>query len=173
MADQKKQIKPIETLYAGILFRSRLEARWARYFDELKIKWQYEREGFETPSGRYLPDFWLTQVSMWAEVKPEWPTAHDIARCKRVAIGSGHPFLILDGPPAASNYWFIEPDSPRDDLWNDMIFTGRKYWLTEGRFYTCTGLEFPQRQLDNFVSTHEMKAIKTALSARFEFGAQG
>ncbi len=55
-------IKPIETLYAGIRFRSRLEARWAVLFDKLSIKWFYEYEGFETPTGKYLPDFWLPEI---------------------------------------------------------------------------------------------------------------
>lgn len=51
-------IKPIETEYKGYRFRSRLEARWAVFFDALGIEYQYEPEGFELPSGkRYLPDF--------------------------------------------------------------------------------------------------------------------
>lgn len=56
-------IKPIETEYKGYRFRSRLEARWAVFFDALGIKWEYEPEGFELPSGkRYLPDF---RVKCW------------------------------------------------------------------------------------------------------------
>ena len=52
------QIKPIETKYNGYRFRSRLEARWAVFFDALGIEYEYEPEGFELPSGkRYLPDF--------------------------------------------------------------------------------------------------------------------
>lgn len=52
------EIKPIETIYNGYRFRSRLEARWAVFFDELGVQYEYEPEGFEMPSGnRYLPDF--------------------------------------------------------------------------------------------------------------------
>ena len=40
-------IKAIETRYAGYRFRSRLEARWAVFFDTLGLKWQYEPEGYE------------------------------------------------------------------------------------------------------------------------------
>jgi hypothetical protein len=40
-------IKPIETLYRGYKFRSRLEARWAVFFDVAGIAWQYEPEGFD------------------------------------------------------------------------------------------------------------------------------
>lgn len=52
------RIKPIETEYNGYRFRSRLEARWAVFFDALGVRYEYEPEGFELPSGKlYLPDF--------------------------------------------------------------------------------------------------------------------
>lgn len=52
------EIKPIETIYNGYRFRSRLEARWAVFFDCLGVKYEYEPEGFELPGvGGYLPDF--------------------------------------------------------------------------------------------------------------------
>ena len=34
--------KPIETTYNGVRLRSRLEARWAVFFDALGVKWLYE-----------------------------------------------------------------------------------------------------------------------------------
>lgn len=40
-------IKAIETLYNGYKFRSRLEARWAVFFDAVGSKWEYEKEGFD------------------------------------------------------------------------------------------------------------------------------
>lgn len=64
------EIRAIETSYAGCRFRSRLEARWAVVFDHLDITWQYEPQGYEIPGGgRYLPDFWLASLGLWAEVK--------------------------------------------------------------------------------------------------------
>ena len=70
-------IKAIETQYKGYRFRSRLEARWAVFFDALGLAWEYEPEGFELGGGvRYLPDFRVTHPSghaTWYEVKPrEW-----------------------------------------------------------------------------------------------------
>lgn len=51
-------IKPIETLYNGYRFRSRLEARWAVFFDALGVKYEYEPQGFDLGNGLYyLPDF--------------------------------------------------------------------------------------------------------------------
>ena len=40
-------IKPIETVYNGYRFRSRLEARWAVFFRAVGIEYQYEPEGFD------------------------------------------------------------------------------------------------------------------------------
>lgn len=67
-------VKAIETIYNGYRFRSRLEARWAVLFDALGIRYQYEPEGYEVPfiKGaplRYLPDFYLPDYGIFAEVK--------------------------------------------------------------------------------------------------------
>lgn len=61
----------IETEYRGIRFRSRLEARWAVFFDVAGIEWKYETEGYEVDGHRYLPDFWLPDSKVWVEVKGE------------------------------------------------------------------------------------------------------
>jgi hypothetical protein len=69
-------IAPIETRYAGCRFRSRLEARWAVFFDHLGIEWLYEPEGYKLPSGSYLPDFLIhphTEFAFWLEIKPTLP----------------------------------------------------------------------------------------------------
>lgn len=52
-------IKPIETVYNGYRFRSRLEARWAVFFDALGVQYEYEPEGFSKNGLMYLPDFRL------------------------------------------------------------------------------------------------------------------
>lgn len=66
-------LTPIDTPYKGHLFRSRLEARWAVFFDQLGLKWEYEPEGFVLSDGtRYLPDFRVKTpqgCDMWIEVK--------------------------------------------------------------------------------------------------------
>lgn len=63
-------LKPIETEYNGYKFRSRLEARWAVFFDSAGIEYQYEPEGFDLPSGGYLPDFYLPELQVFVEIKP-------------------------------------------------------------------------------------------------------
>lgn len=63
-------LKAIETHYQGCLFRSRLEARWAVFFDALDIPWEYEKEGYDLgEAGWYLPDFWLPQQQCFFETK--------------------------------------------------------------------------------------------------------
>lgn len=60
----------IETVYNGHRFRSRLEARWAIFFDILGIKWVYEPEGFVLSDKTcYLPDFYLPESDSFFEVK--------------------------------------------------------------------------------------------------------
>lgn len=63
-------IKAIETEYNGYRFRSRLEARWAVFFDAAGIEYQYEPEGFELSCGWYLPDFYLPDFEIYVEIKP-------------------------------------------------------------------------------------------------------
>lgn len=61
--------KPIETEYNGYRFRSRLEARWAVFFDAMDIRYEYEYDGYESYGYYYLPDFWLPDYKIHAEVK--------------------------------------------------------------------------------------------------------
>jgi hypothetical protein len=66
------EIKAIETIYRGYRFRSRVEARWAVFFDAVGLPFEYEKEGFKLEDGtRYLPDFWLPSMKMWVEIKSE------------------------------------------------------------------------------------------------------
>lgn len=63
-------LKPIETVYKGYKFRSRLEARWAVFFDEMGVEWEYEPQGFEFGNGlKYLPDFHLPKGDLFVEIK--------------------------------------------------------------------------------------------------------
>lgn len=71
-------MKAIETHYAGCRFRSRLEARWAFFMDLMDVRWEYEHEGWELPSGRYLPDFRLPHAKVHLEIKGETPTQREV-----------------------------------------------------------------------------------------------
>lgn len=76
-------IKAIETHYKGYRFRSRLEARWAVFFDALDIKWEYEPEGYDLNEfGLYLPDFFLPEFNCWIEIKGTYPSDLELDKCR-------------------------------------------------------------------------------------------
>ena len=100
----KGQPKAIDTYYAKRFFRSRLEARWAVFFDALKIEWDYEREGYELGGIRYLPDFWLpgvylrrkADVGLWVEIKP---TVEEMKENERKFFILDKPVVVFVGAP--------------------------------------------------------------------------
>lgn len=53
------RIDAIPTRYAGVQFRSLLEAKWACVFDLLKLQWDYEpmELGGDPPGTGFIPDF--------------------------------------------------------------------------------------------------------------------
>lgn len=59
----------IKTEYAGRLYRSKLEADWARVFDALNIPFEYEDRGRYFGDLFYLVDFWLPKSRQFIEVK--------------------------------------------------------------------------------------------------------
>jgi hypothetical protein len=57
------------TTYGGTQFRSRLEARWAAFFDLAQWRWEYE----PSDDAGWVPDFILVDSGVAVEVKPiEW-----------------------------------------------------------------------------------------------------
>ena len=73
----------LATTYRGIRFRSRLEARWAMFFDILGIDFHYEPGSFPVVPGGYTPDFLIPKQAtfdrrLWVEVKPSDYEPHDV-----------------------------------------------------------------------------------------------
>lgn len=125
-------IKAIETRYAGCRFRSRLEARWAVLFDHMRIEWQYEPQGFELPSGPYLPDFYLPGFgihdggpdSAWVEVKGRQATARERRLLSELSesTAEGHVYLLQGDIPRKSG-WITAPSlSYLSQEWCDNSF---------------------------------------------------
>lgn len=85
-------LKAIETVYAGYRFRSRLEARWAVFFDTLGIAWEYEKEGYDLgEAGWYLPDFWLPDAFQWVEIKAQEPSDIEREKCRQLVLQQDNP----------------------------------------------------------------------------------
>ena len=92
-------IKPIKTRYKGILFRSKLEARFAYFFDQLRLSWKYETRAYKLPAlGWYLPDFTLSNI--FVEVKPTYPLMIEINKMRALCHGTTRSGCILFGSVA-------------------------------------------------------------------------
>ena len=99
-----------ETRYKNIVFRSRLEARWAVFFDTLGLIWDYEPEGYVLNNGAsYLPDFFVHDVKghvgnsrngIYVEVKGEL-TSYD----KQKISGFEYPIFVVGNIPDSTNVW--------------------------------------------------------------------
>lgn len=97
-----KKIKPIETEYNGYKFRSRLEARWAVFFDAIGLKYEYEVEGFEMDGNRYLPDFYIPSVNRWFEIKAKPLSVSELKKCESFCENKDNgdiKYSILIGSP--------------------------------------------------------------------------
>lgn len=113
-------IKAIETQYKGYRFRSRLEARWAVFFDALGLKWEYEPEGYDLGEGDwYLPDFYLKDWGMWAEVKPDVPNEGEIRKMWKLSKAfrgdedrGWREHVILCGTPGKPSVYLGTDDPP-------------------------------------------------------------
>ena len=99
-------IKAIESRYAGHRFRSRLEARWAVFFDVLGLAWSYEPEGYGLGEvGAYLPDFFVPKLNggVFFEVKPDGylPDAGEQRLWLTFSQEIRHPLIVLRGTPGS------------------------------------------------------------------------
>ena len=92
-------LKPIETIYNGHRFRSRLEARWAVFFDEMEIPFVYEPEGYDLNGIWYLPDFWVPCWNSFVEIKPTNPSGDETTKCRLLAEAAEKRVLAFHGQP--------------------------------------------------------------------------
>jgi hypothetical protein len=130
-----KSIKPMETIYDGHRFRSRLEARWAFFFNAVGIKYVYEMDRYPLPGASvptYLPDFWLPyskETSTWSkyrgyghwfEVKGVDPTEEEIESLLDLSILTGHNGILVVGLPGEHTQ-LVTSRSGTYDWWNDDI----------------------------------------------------
>ena len=184
--------KAIETSYKGCRFRSRLEARWAVFFDEIGATWEYEPEGFVLSDGtKYLPDFFVRMNDMlsshsgsgyWVEVKGTYPTHEEIKKMEMLVDGGMHHGYLAYGYPGANNMIPVWKNSSRKVSEEESAAME----ILEG----LSGFKKARKNMEDPVfnllwsavvtccsETIGMSAIKKAVdvarSARFEFGESG
>lgn len=111
------KIEPIQTYYKGYKFRSRLEARWAVFFDTLGIKYEYEPEGYVLNNGKwYLPDFKFFNVylrnkqskNLYVEIKADNKLAEDVADTN--ILNFDYDIIVFGNQP----FFHIWPNGPYD-----------------------------------------------------------
>ncbi len=99
-------IKAHPTVYRDVHFRSRLEARWAAFFDLAGWKWEYE----PLDLNRWTPDFRVTfpcghsecngSHTLLVEIKPYYSIEEFKGHpCMNYPYGNGYPDGLFD--PAA------------------------------------------------------------------------
>jgi hypothetical protein len=169
-------IKPIETQYKGYRFRSRLEARWAVFFDALGVRWEYEKEGYDLgEAGWYLPDFWLPHTveelaqegwGLWCEIKPLPATDTELQKAIALAVHTKHNVLIFQGSCGQGEYEVTKISTVHFD--QPEIFRGM-YFRNDGGHVSLendSGMgSYPAVYNGNLEA-----AFKAVKSARFEHG---
>lgn len=57
-------------VYGGVVMRSSWEIKFAKYLDNIGVKYEYEPKSFILSNGtRYIPDFYLPTEDLWVEIK--------------------------------------------------------------------------------------------------------
>lgn len=174
-------LQSIETRYAGHRFRSRLEARWAVFFDTLGVRWEYEPQGFELSPlseatlkrmadehlrepqpedanhlGSYLPDFWLPDQAAWFEVKGADPSHEEWARLFRFAELTDQRFFIAVGSIPDPRR-IDESGHPQEDGFEIYTYSDLHYAWTRCRWCGSFDLTFDARSARTRCGCHKAK----------------
>jgi hypothetical protein len=101
----KYTIEAKPTFYNGVQFRSRLEARWAAYFDIEGWIWHYEPIDF----GLWSPDFLLNieegSTDWYIEVKPITKPDHETGMKMLRATSMESKLMMLGLNTSRAWYW--------------------------------------------------------------------
>lgn len=165
-------LQPIQTEYKGHVFRSRLEARWAVFFDTLGVRYEYEKEGFNLDGLWYLPDFWLSDLECWVEIKPNMTDACDTEAAKRLRkIGKSSVFTVF-GNPWVGEY-AIACSLGNYFHWGTVSGKSDELWVCCERVFAALTCGWLGAFLPDEEGTDIVAAFRAARSARFEHGQSG
>ena len=130
-------IKAKETRYGGINFRSRLEAKWAAFFDLIGWNWTYEPVDF----CGWSPDFVIKgKTLVYVEVKPIFDIDKqvtdkiDASGCSDevLLVGAEGPFIGKSGFECIGwlrDAWFHDDEVPCNP-WDESVMVS---WETEAQ----------------------------------------
>lgn len=167
------------TNYNGYHFRSRLEARWAVFFEAMSIQYRYEYEDFMLPGGtRYLPDFYFPQLGYggcFGEVKHQF-TEEEVNKCEQLCRLTKRIVLLLEDVPdfkCVAGLSFCDDDT--EDLRNTIRVERHPYIIMnegkwENKLFVEPGWEDENGYFDkSYADDTYTKAVMASRYARFEF----
>lgn len=180
-------MKAINTLYKNCLFRSRLEARWAVFFDALDIEWEYEKEGYDLGGGVwFLPDFWMPSFHCFWEIKPKH--GYDKEDANKYELFTS-PLAVAQGYPGGWNDYTVDIyGAPWVEEINDYAtwcsFSHGEGWIAQcpkcknvdfvfcgwaGYIRDCHCWDSPHKAYKESGIEHEsfQNAVRLSMSARF------
>lgn len=109
-----KIIQSIFTNYAGYTFKSRLEARWAVFFDHMKLDYMYEPVCMFLPAAscNYSPDFFVPHlqlaggrdVAVWIEIKGPSPISEELKKASELCGQTETDVYMFFGDIGTSAY---------------------------------------------------------------------
>lgn len=103
MQKETEEPKAKRTQYDGYTFRSRNEAKWAVFFNYMRIEYVYEERDVQDRYGRVLPDFYLPQLGVYVEVKhDDYPKETRDSHIRKYGViprTIGKPCMIAYGNP--------------------------------------------------------------------------
>jgi hypothetical protein len=142
VTSNSKAPEPIETPYGGVVFRSKLEARWAMFLDSFAIVWEYEPRFVELPSGvNYLPDFRLPEIDTWLEVKGDhnervfkFDEFSKAVQEHSARAGYGDEVVAILGRPPFGPFTAWEPE---DQILSACEYCNAWQWWSKFGTYTC------------------------------------
>ena len=169
------EIKAIETEYNGYKFRSRLEARWAVFFDAMKIPYEYEPEGYKFEDGTlYLPDFRIqvrhrSYTDEWEPVFAEIKglmSQRDKQKIEK--LSEYHPVIVLGNLPANVEEYF-DLYNKHDGFHSYRYMDGDEYMAAFSIYKGIPWICGPDH--DQYDGGKKMNAaLLKARQARFEHG---
>lgn len=131
---EAQKLAPKKTYYAGVTFRSQLEAQFAFFFNACNgLIWDYEP--FRDEESDYVPDFIIKRdhsrlKELYVEVKP-LPNLTDKYAEKMAKFAEKHPLLIVD------RLLIRNPVSQ----WVEQFPTWKKWGLRPWDFLTINGTQ--------------------------------
>lgn len=110
--------------YKGYQMASRLECRWAMFWDAVGCSWEYEPMAFQLKTVRYLPDFYLPEQQCWVEIKGtlynDRKTLRILAQCGELAEYTKRPVILC----------FSDPYNPRCAVFSRSRMYTDSIWTT-------------------------------------------